>query len=53
MDEPFVYDRICVDGKCHCDWRVRIYDCEEEHAMYIIYIINAAFSALVTLMGTR
>lgn len=36
---------------CHCDWKLSVYDCEESHAMQIVYIVNIAFSALVAIGG--
>lgn len=42
----------CVDGVCHCDWRLTIYDCAEANAMWYIYIVNIAFSAVVIAIGT-
>lgn len=44
-------ERICVDGKCHCDWRLTIHDCEEAHYLYYIYVVNIALSAVVSIMG--
>lgn len=44
-------ERLCVNGKCHCDWRLTIHDCEEADYLYYIYVINIALSAVVSIMG--
>lgn len=44
--------RVCDDqGVCHCDWRLTLGNCEENEAMYIMYIINAVWSGLVSIIG--
>ncbi|KAI8373221.1 uncharacterized protein BYT42DRAFT_579638 [Radiomyces spectabilis] len=42
---------ICVDGVCHCDWRIAINDCQEHGAITIINIVNIALSAFVIVVG--
>ncbi|KAL1929235.1 hypothetical protein VTP01DRAFT_2294 [Rhizomucor pusillus] len=44
-------ERLCVNGKCHCDWRLTIHDCEEADYLYYIFVINIALSAVVSIMG--
>lgn len=41
----------CVEQECHCDWRLSIYGCTEETAMYYVYIVNIALSGLVVAVG--
>lgn len=44
--------RICDDqGVCHCDWRLTIYGCEEEHQLRAMYIALAVVSGLVGVFG--
>ncbi|KAI9275792.1 hypothetical protein BDA99DRAFT_496462 [Phascolomyces articulosus] len=46
------FDRYCYsNGECHCDWRLQIYDCEEEYSGLIINIVNIALSVLVIVIG--
>lgn len=43
---------ICDEAnQCHCDWRVTIVNCAEGHVMFYIYVVNAIFSFLVSLLG--
>ncbi|KAI8138694.1 hypothetical protein BJV82DRAFT_630197 [Fennellomyces sp. T-0311] len=52
VEEQRTLLRHCnANGICHCDWRLTIYDCEEENAMYYIYIVNIALSGLVVAVG--
>jgi hypothetical protein len=45
--------RSCdLQKRCHCDWRLTVYDCEETEAIRWIYINNAILSALVTVIGS-
>lgn len=44
-------DRICVNGVCHCDWRLTLRDCVEAKAMTIVYGINIGLSALSIIVG--
>ncbi|CDH50233.1 hypothetical protein RO3G_00644 [Lichtheimia corymbifera JMRC:FSU:9682] len=47
---------VCAPGEddinCHCDWRVEIYKCQEETALYYIIIVNMIISALGFVLGT-
>ncbi|KAI8140247.1 hypothetical protein BJV82DRAFT_624384 [Fennellomyces sp. T-0311] len=48
------YDRYCYsNGECHCDWRINIYNCEEENTAYIINLLNIASSAIVLVIGLK
>ncbi|KAI9315829.1 hypothetical protein BX666DRAFT_2122144 [Dichotomocladium elegans] len=54
MDQQLLVRNLthhCVDAVCHCDWRLSIVNCEEATAMYFIYIVNIALSALVVAVG--
>lgn len=46
---------VCAPGEddinCHCDWRVEIYKCQEETALYYIVIVNMIISALGFVLG--
>lgn len=46
---------VCAPGEddinCHCDWRVEIYKCQEETALYYIIIVNMIISALGFVLG--
>ncbi|KAI9245208.1 hypothetical protein BDA99DRAFT_565941 [Phascolomyces articulosus] len=44
------FDRHCINGTCHCDWRVTLEDCEESIPMFYINIINIIISALGALL---
>ena len=43
--------RVCLDGVCHCDWRLTIRDCAESEAMTIVYGIHAGLSGMNFLIG--
>jgi hypothetical protein len=47
---------VCEDNvlkqNCHCDWRVTIVDCIESKTMLYIYIANAVWSFVLTIIGT-
>ena len=46
---------VCAPGEdyinCHCDWRVEIYKCQEETALYYIIIVNMIISSLGFILG--
>ncbi|OBZ85965.1 hypothetical protein A0J61_05998 [Choanephora cucurbitarum] len=44
--------RVCLDGVCHCDWRLTIRDCAESEAMTIVYGIHAGLSGMNFLIGS-
>ncbi|KAI8141442.1 hypothetical protein BJV82DRAFT_176264 [Fennellomyces sp. T-0311] len=52
--EPTELWRICEeDGRCHCDWRLTAYGCDDEESTFInIYIVNAAVSGIVGLIAS-
>lgn len=43
--------RICVNGVCHCDWRLTLQDCAESRPMTIIYGINVGLSGIAVITG--
>ncbi|GAA5803242.1 hypothetical protein HPULCUR_008719 [Helicostylum pulchrum] len=43
--------RVCVDGVCHCDWRLTIQDCVESEAMTIIHGINIGICGVAVITG--
>ncbi|KAI9360651.1 hypothetical protein BD770DRAFT_409092 [Pilaira anomala] len=43
--------RVCVDGICHCDWRLTLQDCVESKAMTIIHGINVGISGITVITG--
>ncbi|OAD76358.1 hypothetical protein PHYBLDRAFT_180641 [Phycomyces blakesleeanus NRRL 1555(-)] len=44
-------ERHCIDGVCHCDWRLTVQDCVESHALYVVHVINIALSGLVSILA--
>jgi hypothetical protein len=46
---------VCQDDvlkrNCHCDWRITIADCIESKPMFYIYIVNAIWSFVITVIG--
>ncbi|KAI9498118.1 hypothetical protein BDB00DRAFT_801202 [Zychaea mexicana] len=46
------FGRHCIDGVCHCDWRITLHECEESKAMWIVNVVNIAVSALSILLAT-
>lgn len=44
-------DRICVNGVCHCDWRLTLQDCVESRAMTIVHGINVGLSGITVIVG--
>ncbi|KAI8098042.1 uncharacterized protein B0P05DRAFT_100803 [Gilbertella persicaria] len=44
--------KVCLDGVCHCDWRLTIEGCAETHAMTIVYGIHAALCAMNFIIGS-
>ncbi|CEG65182.1 hypothetical protein RMATCC62417_02015 [Rhizopus microsporus] len=45
-------ERVCINGICHCDWRLTLQDCVEEKAMTIIHGINVGISGITVILGT-
>lgn len=45
--------RVCVDGVCHCDWRLTIQDCVESEAMTIIHGINIGICGVAVITGKK
>jgi hypothetical protein len=45
--------RVCVDGICHCDWRLTLDDCAEGRAMTIIHGINVGLSGIAVITGIK
>lgn len=43
--------RICVDGVCHCDWRLTLDDCVERNAMIIVHGINIGLSGIAVIIA--
>ncbi|KAL0135879.1 hypothetical protein V8B55DRAFT_1369983 [Mucor lusitanicus] len=43
--------RVCVDGVCHCDWRLTLQDCVEGKAMTIVHGINVGLSGITVVVG--
>ncbi|KAI8645565.1 hypothetical protein BD408DRAFT_440858 [Parasitella parasitica] len=43
--------RVCVNGICHCDWRLTLQDCVESRAMTIIHGINIGLSGISIATG--
>jgi hypothetical protein len=48
-----ILERICVDGVCHCDWRLTLVNCAERKAMVIIHGINVGMSGITLLLGKQ
>jgi hypothetical protein len=46
-------ERFCVDGVCHCDWRLTIVGCVESDALRIIHLVNIGLSAFAVVLGTK
>ncbi|KAI8149705.1 hypothetical protein BJV82DRAFT_588980 [Fennellomyces sp. T-0311] len=44
-------ERICVDGICHCDWRITVYNCEESVAMVNANLGNIVISGFAAVFG--
>lgn len=52
MSQESTFWRICDDfGKCHCDWRYTIYDCEETEIAKILYLITAVLSGVLSVVA--
>ncbi|CAO3678337.1 unnamed protein product [Rhizopus stolonifer] len=45
-------ERICIDGICHCDWRITLQDCEEKTPMTVVHAINIGISGITVILGT-
>lgn len=43
--------RVCVNGVCHCDWRLTLQDCVEGKAMTIVHGINVGLSGITVVVG--
>lgn len=43
--------RVCVNGVCHCDWRLTLQDCAESKAMTIVHGINVGLSGITVVIG--
>lgn len=43
--------RVCVDGVCHCDWRLTLQNCVESKAMTIIHGLNVGLSGVAIIVG--
>ena len=43
--------RVCVNGVCHCDWRLTLQDCVEGKAMTIVHGINVGLSGIAVVVG--
>ncbi|CAO3634819.1 unnamed protein product [Cunninghamella echinulata] len=43
--------RQCVNGVCHCDFRLTITNCVEHQGLYIVYMAFIALSGLVIFIG--
>jgi hypothetical protein len=46
-------ERICVNGVCHCDWRLTLRDCVEAKAMTIIHGLNVGLSGITVIVGKK
>jgi hypothetical protein len=44
--------RVCVNGVCHCDWRLTLQDCVEQKAMTIIHGINIGLCGIAVIICT-
>jgi hypothetical protein len=42
--------RLCIDGTCHCDWRLSLQGCVEKQAMTIIHGINIGLSGIAVII---
>jgi hypothetical protein len=51
VPDSHILERICVDGICHCDWRLTILDCAERTPMMIVHGINVGISSIAVLLG--
>lgn len=43
--------RRCVNGICHCDWRLTLQDCAESRVMTIIHGINVGICGITVIIG--
>ncbi|CAO3645765.1 unnamed protein product [Cunninghamella echinulata] len=43
---------ICISERCHCDWRLSIYGCEESKPMFTIYIVHIIISSINLILGS-
>lgn len=43
--------KVCIDGVCHCDWRLTLQDCVEAKAMTIIHGLNVGLSGVSIIIG--
>ncbi|CAO3630771.1 unnamed protein product [Cunninghamella blakesleeana] len=50
MDERSLM-RQCVNGVCHCDFRLTVTNCVEHQGLFIMYMTFIALSGLVILIG--
>jgi hypothetical protein len=53
ITDSHTLDRICIDGVCHCDWRLTLQNCVESQAMTIIHGINIGISGMAVILGKR
>jgi hypothetical protein len=43
----------CVNGICHCDWRLTLQDCVEGRAMTIINGIHVGICGITVVVGKQ
>lgn len=53
MDDPNerTLMRQCIDGICHCDFRLTVTNCVEGHSLFVMYLVFIGLSGLVILVG--
>ncbi|KAI9310791.1 hypothetical protein BX666DRAFT_2002701 [Dichotomocladium elegans] len=51
MEQTKSLERICIDGVCHCDFRLTITDCEESQGLWYVHAIHASFAFVTALIG--
>lgn len=45
--------RICINGVCHCDWRLTLKNCEEHSPMVVIHSIHIGICAITVILGMK
>ncbi|ORZ22024.1 hypothetical protein BCR42DRAFT_405336 [Absidia repens] len=42
---------VCVEGTCHCDFRISVINCAQEYEMRMVYYVTIGITSVVVLFG--